>query len=69
MRVDVVPRTDTDHDPRLSLRDVAQRADVSYETAARWVRSGRLPALKVRIKGLRTEWRVSAQDLREFLEQ
>ncbi len=36
-----------DERPFLSLDDVAARLDVHYQTVYRWVRSGRLPAVKV----------------------
>jgi len=45
-----------------SLREVAKKLKVSYNTVLRWVSSGKLPALKAGI-----QWRVTEEDLEKFL--
>lgn len=52
------------HDQRLELREAAERLGVHYQTAYRWVRSGRLPAARVRGRYL-----VSPDELRDFDER
>jgi len=47
-----------------TLKDIAERLQVSYRTVYRWVRAGKLPAYK-----FGTEWRVKESDLREFIER
>jgi excisionase family DNA binding protein len=51
----------------LSIRQSAKMAAVSYETVARWIRDEKLVAQKIRIKGLREEWRIKKHDLLQFL--
>jgi excisionase family DNA binding protein len=46
----------------ISLKDCAERLGVHYMTAYRYVRIGRLPAVKVG-----SEWRVSVADLEDFV--
>lgn len=43
------------------LQDAAKMLDVSIETLRRMLRSGQLPAFKVR-----NSWRISAENLRKF---
>jgi excisionase family DNA binding protein len=52
---------DYDHSPSVTLHDAAERLGVHYMTAYRYVRTGRLPAVK---EG--AEWRVAPADLRAF---
>lgn len=50
--------------PDLTLDDVAERAGVHYQTVYRWVRSGRLPAVKIG-----SSYVVKARDLEEFTDR
>jgi excisionase family DNA binding protein len=52
---------DDDHVPSVTLHEAAELLGVHYMTAYRYVRTGRLPAVK---EG--AEWRVSPADLRAF---
>jgi len=45
-----------------SLREVAKKLKVSYNTVLRWVSSGELPALKAG-----KQWRVTEEDLKKVL--
>lgn len=48
----------------LTLEDIAERLKVSVSTVRRWVKSGDLKALKV---GNRGQYRISSEDLEDFL--
>jgi predicted site-specific integrase-resolvase len=51
----------------LSIRQVARKAGVAYDTALRWVQTGRLRARKLRVKGLKEAWFVRPADLQSLL--
>ena len=48
-------------DDRFDLQEAARRLDVHYQTAYRWVREGRLPAIRVRGR-----YEIAAGDLEAF---
>jgi len=48
---------------QVSVAKAAQIAGVSYETVARWIRSGKLQARKVKVHGLQKEWRIEKADI------
>jgi excisionase family DNA binding protein len=48
----------------LTVEDVAKQLQVSTYTVRRWLKSGKLPAIK-----LGKEWRISPDDLEAFLAQ
>jgi excisionase family DNA binding protein len=47
-----------------TLKDIAERLQVSYRTVFRWVHAGRLPAYK-----FGSDWRVKESDLLAFIEE
>ncbi|MCI0400523.1 MAG: helix-turn-helix domain-containing protein [Gammaproteobacteria bacterium] len=51
-----------------TIREVAQKLQVTDETVRRWVRQRKLEASKVRSKGFREVWGVAPLVLEEFME-
>ena len=50
-----------------TVRDVAEKQQVTEETVRRWIREGKLKASKIRIKGLKEAWGISQASLKEFM--
>lgn len=48
----------------LTVADVAKQLQISEDTVRRWIKSGKLPALKIG-----KEWRVDPEELKAFLAQ
>jgi excisionase family DNA binding protein len=48
----------------LTVKDIANRLQVSEQTVWRWIRSGELPSIK-----LGGQYRVSPDDLQDFLKK
>lgn len=48
----------------LKVSQVAERCGVKPRTVARWIREGRLPAVKMN----NSTWRIDERDLRAFIE-
>jgi excisionase family DNA binding protein len=48
----------------LTVADVAKQLQISEDTVRRWIKTGKLPALKIG-----KEWRVAPDDLEAFLKQ
>ncbi len=48
----------------LTVADVARQLQISEDTVRRWLKSGKLPALKIG-----KEWRIDPDDLKTFLAQ
>lgn len=52
--------------PTISLREVAKRLGVNYETARRWAGAGRLPVFKFNGIG---QWRAYSADIDDYIEK
>lgn len=52
--------------PTISLRQIAERIGICYETARRWANEGRLPVFKLNGKG---RWRADPDDIDAYLEK
>ena len=50
----------------LKVTDVAKELSVHPETIKRWIRAGRLVAVKMNANG---NWRISDEELRRFIER
>ena len=50
-----------------TVRDVAEKLQVTEETVRRWIREGKLKADKIRIKGLKVAWGISTASLKEVM--
>ena len=52
-------------DRLLTAREAAERLGVEKITIVRWLRSGRLPGIKI---GTRGDWRIRASELDAYIE-
>lgn len=48
----------------LTVADVAKQLQISEDTVRRWIKSGKLPALKIG-----KEWRIDPEELKSLLAQ
>lgn len=51
---------------RLPVKEVAKLLGVGVETVRRYIREDKLPAAKIRTRGLKESWGVLESDLRDF---
>lgn len=49
-----------------TIKGAAKKLKVTQETVRRYIREGRLPAVKVRTTGLREVWGIKPKDLEAF---
>lgn len=56
---------DNEAKPTVTLRAVADRIGICYETARRWARDGRLPVFKLNGRG---HWRAYPEDVDKYIE-